>query len=167
MFRYVEAPHDLDEMPNERLTVFLGGSIELGKADNWQNEVKDFLNQHPYSNFIDVFNPRREGPWEQEWMNDYSEGPFKEQVDWELHKQKECNLLIYYFARDTISPISLLELGLFYKKKPIVAADPGYLRLGNLMITKEHFNFEVVLGWNNFIDMIDHRVNDLMQRIDH
>lgn len=163
MMRYAEAPQCLDEDSSKRIKLFLGGSIELGKADNWQKQVTEFLIKHKYANHLDVYNPRREGPWDQTWMENFSQGPFREQVEWELIHQKQSDLLIYYFANDTISPITLFELGLFHTKNPIVAADQGYLRLGNLMITSEHFNFDVLLGWGQFIEALDKRINQMIE----
>ena len=144
-----------------RIKIFFGGSIELGKAEDWQTKLADELATHDLSDRIDIYNPRRSGAWKTEWMNNYESGPFYDQVDWELRHQNDADLIVYYFAADTISPITLLELGLFHAQKPVIGADPKYLRIGNLMITKNHFGFDVNLGWDAFLAALKNRLDKL------
>ncbi len=143
-----------------RLKVFVGGSIENGAAEDWQKKLSEFISTRPYSAYIDYFNPRRDD-WHPEWPNDYNFPPFKQQVDWELKHQKDADLIVYYFAGNTMSPITLLELGLFYDRKPVVGYDPAYKRVGNLEITKDHFPMDIHQGWDSFIKALDARLEIL------
>lgn len=139
------------------VSLFLGGSIEQGKAEDWQRDTIDFLSQTPYADKIVLLNPRRV-EWDASWPNTPDFPPFKEQVEWELHAQEKADILLYFFAKDTISPITLLELGLFKDKNPIVGCDSGYLRRGNVQITGKHFNFEVHLGLKAMLDAVLNRL---------
>lgn len=56
-------------------TVFLAGSIEMGKAEDWQQKiieaVKDFK--------VVIFNPRRDN-WDSGWIQSIDNPKFREQV---------------------------------------------------------------------------------------
>ena len=158
MIRHFIAPEQADKGQG-RIKLFFGGSIELGKAEDWQARLFDHLCARPYADQLDVYNPRRGGSWDPSWNNNESCAPFREQVDWELYHQKDADLLLYYFAADTISPISLFELGLFHGHKPVVGVDPAYTRIGNLMVTKDHFDLDINLGWDEFIKALEQRLS--------
>ena len=122
----VKSPHAY------RLThpaIFLAGSIEMGKATDWQKEVKEALDG------LDglILNPRRE-KWNSKWIQRISNPEFRRQVEWELKALERADIIFFYFVADTISPISLLELGLFKDKKIIVCCPDGYWRKGNIEV---------------------------------
>jgi hypothetical protein len=159
--RHIQAS---DEFPKDenRIKIFLGGSIEMGKADHWQQNLVDQLSKESFDRPLDLYNPRHNREWKTEWMNDYEPGtPFHTQVDWELRHQKDADLLLYYFAADTISPITLFELGLFQQQNPVIGMDPAYLRAGNLVVTKEHFDLHIHTGWDDFYDALVKRIRSL------
>ena len=89
-------------------SIFLAGSIEMGKAENWQEELAHGL----YCNQYNVFNPRRDD-WDSSWEQSYENPQFFQQVSWELNAMEHADFIIMYFSPGTISPISLLELGLY------------------------------------------------------
>jgi hypothetical protein len=111
-------------------TVFLAGSIEMGKATNWQEEVSFVFDKKKFN----VLNPRRED-WDASWVQEFTNPQFYQQVDWELRGQEEADFILMYLAPETISPISLLETGLFADSgKLYVACPKGYARRGNVEI---------------------------------
>ena len=67
---------DLQQAGN-RFTIFLGGSIEMGKAENWQQRMESEL-QAPGE--VCVFNPRRDD-WDSSWKQEIANLPFYEQVN--------------------------------------------------------------------------------------
>ncbi len=109
------------------ISVFLAGSIEMGAAIDWQCRVKDALQDLD----VAVLNPRREA-WDASWPQTPDFAPFREQVEWELVAQEAASLVIFYFAPDTKSPITLLELGLNARRRSIVCCPTGYWRKGNV-----------------------------------
>lgn len=115
----------------ERLTtpsVFLAGSIEMGHATNWQQQVEAALQRYP----ITIFNPRRDD-WDATWAQAITNPQFVAQVEWELDAQTQADRILMYFAPETQAPITLLELGLFAQTgKLVVCCPPGYWRKGNV-----------------------------------
>ncbi len=63
---------DLDPRPS----IFLAGSIEMGKAEDWQTQLTNLLTG------VRVFNPRRDD-WDPSWTQSITNPNFKEQVEWE------------------------------------------------------------------------------------
>ena len=118
-----------------RPKVFLAGSIEMGRAGDWQQDVQDALAD------LDVvlLNPRR-ADWNPEWRPEADEPEFRRQVEWELEALERADLVLMYFAPGTQSPITLLEFGLYARSgKLLLAAPAGYFRKGNLDITAERY----------------------------
>lgn len=117
-------------------SIFLAGSIEMGKASNWQDTFTEALADLDGT----ILNPRRDG-WDSSWEQSISNPKFKEQVIWELDMLTKANYIALYFDPNTKSPISLLELGLFSNtKKLIVCCPEGFWRKGNVDITCEYYN---------------------------
>lgn len=155
---YAPTPYSF---PRDKISIFLGGSIELGQADNWQQRLTGFLTGKPYSDKLVLLNPRRED-WDQSIPTQDPDHPvLAEQINWELVCQDKADLVIYFFAADTISPITLFELGLYRDRQPVVGASPAYKRYGNLKLTAKHFGFPVHTGWDNFLRALNLRLSSL------
>ena len=121
--------------------VFLAGSIEMGKADNWQVKILDFL-KGKEEEYI-VLNPRRDD-WDSSWEQKMTNPQFNEQVTWELNALDSSDIIIMYFDPNTMSPISLLELGLHASShKMIVCCPEGFWRKGNVDIVCDRYNIPV------------------------
>ncbi len=131
--RVIVAPDDFRTAlaADGAVSLFLGGSIEQGKAVNWQHDLLTCLKDQPFAHRLAVLNPRRPD-WDASWPNDPAFPPFREQVEWELAAQDQAAILLYYFAPGTVSPITLFELGLYHARNPVIGADPDYTRFGNL-----------------------------------
>src|SRR5687768_10220184 len=88
--------------------VFLAGSIEMGRAEPWQQVLEQYLaDAHCL-----ILNPRRE-EWDESWVQSIDNAQLREQVEWELAAQEQADLIALYFSPGTQAPITLLELGLF------------------------------------------------------
>ena len=139
---------------DKRTKIFLGGSIDLGKAENWQAKVEQSLSN---SNVI-LLNPRRDD-WNKDWKPVSSDKNFRIQVEWELNALEQADYIIMYFAPQSQSPISLLELGLYAKtKKLLVVCPEGFWRKGNVDIVCEKYKIEM-------FDSIDSLLNTLKTKI--
>jgi hypothetical protein len=136
--KVIKPPHAIAERTLGHPTIFLAGSIEMGKAEDWQTKIaEDFT--------IDVtfFNPRRE-EWDSSWTQDVENPQFYQQVNWELNALEKSDLIFMYFAPGTQSPISLLELGLFaHTGKMIVCCPEGFWRKGNVDIVCDRYGIPV------------------------
>src|SRR5271154_863946 len=89
------------------LCIFLAGSIEMGKAEDWQAKLFHSIMSHN----VTVYNPRRDN-WDPSWKQDISNPFFKEQVVWELDHIDLADIVVFYFDPTTMSPITLMELGI-------------------------------------------------------
>jgi hypothetical protein len=110
----IQAPN---EIPNVKTNtkIFLGGSIEMGKAIDWQRELIERLKDE----MITFLNPRR-SDWDSSWTQEITNPKFKEQVDWELNGLDIADIIVMVFDPNTMSPISLLELGLHASSEKMV-----------------------------------------------
>lgn len=131
------APEEYDRWEHSKTAkVFIAGTIEQGASRDWQQEVIDRLDDLD----VVVFNPRRTN-WDPTWPQDASFAPFREQVEWELDRLDDSDLILLSLMEGTKSPISLLELGLHANYgKLIVHCDPGFWRRGNVEIVCQRFN---------------------------
>ena len=135
----VVSPQALPE-PDGRPRLFLGGSIDMGNAPDWQAAMTEALSDMD----VVVLNPRRPD-WNKDWKPIASEPEFRRQVEWELAALEASDVIVIYFAPGTQSPISLLEMGLFARTgKLIVLAPDGFWRKGNVDITAEFYGVKQV-----------------------
>lgn len=109
--------------------VFLAGSIEMGTARNWQQEVVDSCKDYPFV----FFNPRV-ADWDTELDPTILSYELNNQIKWEQDHLEEADILFFFFQEKTISPISLLEYGQYHnRKETILVVEPKYFRRGNLL----------------------------------
>lgn len=136
--------------------MFLAGSIEMGRAVEWQTEVVRSL-EHVDNLFI--INPRRDD-WDASWVQSIENKQFNQQVSWELKGLEEADLIIYYFVPGTQSPISLLELGLYANtnKMVLVCCPEGFWRKGNIDIVCDRYSIPTY-------ENIDFMIKDLMKYV--
>ena len=118
-------------------SVFLAGSIEQDVAEKWQDKVILAL---AHLN-ITILNPRRK-QWDASWIQSIDNPQFREQVNWELAALERADIVIVYFDKNTKSPITLLELGLYAnsKKNVLVCCPQGFWRKGNVDIVCQRYN---------------------------
>lgn len=110
--------------------VFLAGSIEMGKAEDWQSETTQFFNELDWG----VFNPRRDD-WDSTWKQDFDNPQFFQQVSWELNALDVADFILLYLVPETLSPISLYEFGRYSTSGRIAVVCPeGFWRKGNIEI---------------------------------
>ncbi len=132
--------HPPTPAPNtNRPSIFLGGSIDMGKAIDWQAQVIESL--HDVS--VDLYNPRRPD-WDATWEQSFHHQGFRGQVEWELDHLDRATLAFFYFDPKGLSPITLMELGLHARSgKVIVCSPPGFWRRGNVEIVclRHHIPF--------------------------
>jgi hypothetical protein len=136
MIKILKPTDSLEPLVNEyrKRSVFLAGSIEMGTAAKWQDEVIQSLT--PATNRCEGFllNPRCD-----QWTN-HSQSkdnpPFVAQVKWEMRGIGLSDTVAFYFDPNTRAPITLFELGwcLASGKSCIVCCPGSYWRKGNVDI---------------------------------
>ncbi|KAF1943636.1 hypothetical protein EJ02DRAFT_453112 [Clathrospora elynae] len=130
-----------------KFSVFTAGSIEMGKAVQWQKQMVTMLSPLP----ITVNNPRR-GQWDPDATQEARNEAFREQVEWELSALEQADVICFFFDCTTMSPVTMLELGLWAASdKVIVCCDKRFWRAGNVHIVCERYGIPSV---DNFEDLV-------------
>ena len=111
-------------------SIFLAGSIEMGRAARWQDELIEHLSDLSAL----ALNPRRDA-WDASWAQTTGNPEFVAQVEWELAALEAATVIAMYLYPETLAPISLLELGLFARSgRMIVCCPDGFHRKGNVEV---------------------------------
>jgi hypothetical protein len=135
------------EVPAADRVVFLAGSIEQGAAEAWQARLTAALDPE----HLVVLNPRRD-EWDASWRQSIDEPKFRDQVMWELDGLERADVIAMWFAPETKSPITLLELGLHVRGGKLVVGCPeGFWRRGNLEVVCARFDVPLLATWDAFV----------------
>jgi len=129
--RLIKAPNKYE---HDKLCLFLAGSTKMDKAKDWRSYVAQKLS----SLDITILNPIRDD-WGPSWGQSIKDEKFREQVEWELDAMHNADIILFYFAPSTKSPISLMELGLHIEDNIVVCCPDGYWRKGNVDIVCERY----------------------------
>jgi hypothetical protein len=123
--KYVEAfspefPNEYHPQPGE-VSLFLGGGIT--GCENWQAIITAGLKNNSSDDLV-VLNPRRAN-----WPMNDPEASTK-QIDWEYRHLKLATMIMFWFAPETLCPITLFEYGkwLVGNKPLFVGCHPDYKR---------------------------------------
>ena len=132
----IKPPFSISKNHKREKIIFLAGSIEMGRAEDWQKIVEDYFTA--FDNYT-LLNPRRDD-WNSDWKQAFENPHFYQQVNWELNGLEKADHIIMYLDPNTKSPISLLELGLFAaSNKLLVCCPEGFWRRGNVEIVCEKY----------------------------
>ncbi len=135
------------------LKIFLGGTIEMGAASNWQDKAIELLRAKCQHETV-VFNPRRDN-WDSSWQQSINNRDFKWQVEWELAALRMVQVIYFNFEKDSRSPITLMELGIasqFRGPQVKVCCPDGFWRKGNVEVL---CNLNNIPLYNTLEDMIE------------
>lgn len=136
MCEVIYAPNEINK---RSFSVFLCGSIDQGKAKDWQQEIEDKLKDED----VILFNPRRPD-WDSSWEESITNPQFREQVEWELNALEEADMIVVYFDPKGKAPITLMELGLHKDDKMVVCCPNGYHKKGNVDVVCHKYNIKQV-----------------------
>jgi hypothetical protein len=145
-------PRSIDQShPSGNKKLFLAGSIDMGKAEKWQQQVEDSISDFP----VTVYNPRCDD-WNPDLRQDISEPEFSYQVNWELDNIEASDVLFFYFSPGGPAPITLMELGKASPrgKSVIVCCPDGYWRKGNIQVLCKRNGLDLY-------DTLDEAINQL------
>lgn len=111
----------------DNIKLFLAGGIT--NCADWQAEAIKEVNA--FYNRLTVYNPRNPN-------YDVNDPSMEErQICWEFDKLSKANIIVFWFAKETLCPITLLEYGKYAlaSTKPIVVGvDPEYKRKNDIII---------------------------------
>jgi hypothetical protein len=123
-------------------------------AKPWQQELTSKLSECNFD--IRILNPRRDDfdvSQEQSINNPY----FKEQVNWELDGLDRADLIVMYLQPDTLSPISMMEIGIYintldWNKQMVICVPDGFWRRGNIEVLVDRYPYHCTL-LNSYQDL--------------
>ncbi|UPX18022.1 uncharacterized protein EKO05_0008346 [Ascochyta rabiei] len=151
------------ESPTYReFSVFLAGSIEMGRAVQWQKHMATFLSTLP----ITVNNPRR-GHWDPAATQEAKNESFRHQVEWELSALEKADVVCFFLDVSTMSPVTMLELGLWAKSnKVIVCCGKKFWRAGNIHIVCERYGIPFVETFEHLVPAIKNMLVEKGMKLD-
>jgi nucleoside 2-deoxyribosyltransferase len=146
-----------------KYSVFLAGSIEMGKAVQWQKHMADFLSPLP----ITVNNPRR-GKWDPRATQEAKNEAFRHQVEWELCALEKADVICFFFDVNTMSPVTMLELGIWAQsKKVVVCCDKRFWRAGNIHIVCDRYKIPLVETFEGLVPLIEGMLEKKGMKLDN
>ena len=131
----VKPPFKFEEY-DQKIWIFLAGTIDMGNSEDWQKKVEYFFKDN---DDVVIFNPRRDN-WDSSWEQKITNPQFKEQVEGELNYLDNSDIIIFNFLPDSKSPVTMLELGLHVKDNIYVCCPDDFYRSGNIHIICERYN---------------------------
>jgi len=117
---YIEAPsHDMPE--RGRISVFLAGGIT--DCPDWQAEAKAMFEDSAVAGGVTLFNPRRA-------TYEHTSMAAAQQVRWEYDRLRQAQVILFWFPKETLCPITLYELGAWSMtgKPMVIGAHDDYAR---------------------------------------
>lgn len=148
-------------VPDRKVKIFLGGSIDMGSAENWQDRLTNDLSE--YGDDLVLANPRRDD-WDSTWKQDPTpKTQFFEQVSWELYHQETATFIVYYFAANSMSPITLLELGLFAGNNVLVCCPTEFYRYGNVKMVCDRYHIAMTETYEDMLDKLKAGIDQVLR----
>jgi hypothetical protein len=119
-------------------SLFLAGGIS--SCPNWQEEVAKALSKIE----LTIFNPRRKN------FDVLNPAETEAQIEWEYHRLRQADYIIFHFSAATLNPITLFEYGaaLEREQKLFVNVHPDYQRKTDIEIQTRLKRPEIVLTYS-------------------
>jgi hypothetical protein len=141
-----------------RPSIILYGAIQSDPTKDWQTHLTASLSDLP----IAILNPRRDD-WDSSWVEDISFPKFKEQVEWEMDYAQIADVIVFYFAPEALTPVTLLELGMYAGTgKAVVCCPEGFYKRGNVQMVCRRYGIDLVATLDELNEAVRAR---LMQRL--
>lgn len=144
---HIIAPTSILDRDYDKPSIFLAGTIEMGKAERWQDDVAFQLKDR-----YNIYNPYRkafDADVEQRYYNDY----FYRQVNWEMDAMNAADHILCHLLPDSKSPITLMEIGLYARSgKLAISCSSQFYRYGNIEILCERHNIPLYTSLGDLVD---------------
>lgn len=129
----------------------------MGTAEHWQKRIANDLGHQ--KRLMYVFDPRRDD-WDSSWEQNIHNDQFNTQVSWELEHIEKADLVVFYFDKNTKSPITLLELGLVAGRgqRAIVFCPEGFWRKGNVDIVCDRYSIPMAETYEDLVAFVKSHV---------
>ena len=137
--------------------LFLAGSIEQGKASDWQSDAIKFYGAQQELDELVIVNPRRE-IWDATMEQKIENREFNFQVSFELDHLEKADAVVMWLEPGTLSPISLFELGLLtgwtsagLLNKLVIGCPEGFWRKGNVEVVTSRYRIQLVSTFDEML----------------
>ena len=140
-------------MPSSGVKIFLAGSIDQPEDNHWRKRAIDFMrdswfNAKENNTSITVYSPRRD---DNTWLPEYE----NEQATWDMSMLAMVDYIVLHLTGDTISPVSLLELGMFAGDPRLrLSVDDSYSRKQIVELYYTYYGNMVYSSWLDSITEI-------------
>lgn len=104
---------DISQIPRDKEYIFLAGSMVTEPEVNWRQTVVNNL-QESY-HFLDPTNPNH---------NSLGDVEMREHIKWEFNGLRIADYIILNFLPDSLSPISMVELGMYIATRKLIVVCP-------------------------------------------
>ena len=134
------------------LSLFLAGGIT--KCTDWQAEIALRLSRFD----ITVFNPRRK-------ITPKGYLDIVKQIEWEYYRLRRVTIVAFWFAPETLNPITLFELGATLARghsEIIVGVSPKYKRRLDVIEQCKLQHQQVMTGFDQFTQEIKSKIETLL-----
>ena len=143
----------------KRPSVITFGAIQSDPSKDWQTSLASSLSDLP----VDILNPRRDD-WDSSWKEDISFPKFKEQVAWEMDYAKVADVIVFNFVPGTLTPITLLELGMYAGTgKAIVCCPEGFYKRGNVQMVCLRYGIDLLETFDDLMSNVRVRMEGLLR----
>lgn len=105
--------NDISQITQDKECIFLAGSMAKEPEVNWRQTVIDNLEENYH--FLDPTNSNH---------NSLSDAEMHEHVMWEFEGMRIADYILINFISDSLSPISLVELGLHTATDKLIVVCP-------------------------------------------
>jgi hypothetical protein len=156
MAQIIKPGHD-DQETHFHPSIFLAGSIEMGKAEDWQVRIENELSDYE----VTIFNPRRDD-WDSSWEQKSTNPQFHYQVNWEMDRLEEADIIFLYLSPETKSPISLMELGMHKHDLIMVCCPEGFWRKGSVDIVCQRYGIPQYESLDEAIAALKSRIHQII-----
>jgi hypothetical protein len=143
-------------IPTSGIKIFLAGSIDQPEQNNWRDQAinhieHSWFNSPENNSSITVYSPRRAEEWSFELEN--------EQAAWDTSMLAMVDYVVLHLTGETISPVSLLELGIFLTHPKLhLSIDDSYTRKHVVELYYTYYGCnEVYSSWINSISAISEK----------
>ena len=156
--KVVYAPMKSAREDSTKVDIFMAGSIEMGRAHDWQTMLGYVLSREEAVGRI--FNPRRMD-WDSNWKQSADNPEYSQQVNWELNHIEKADIIFFNFVPGTMSPITLAELGyvLGLSKLMVVCCPDEFWRKGNVDIMCQRSGFKAFNNYEESVEKLIDAVN--------
>jgi hypothetical protein len=153
----VITPENVPRTNPRHPVLFLAGSIEQGKASNWQARAIEHFSSRYQGEDLNIVNPRREN-WDAALEQKFENREFNWQVSFELEHLEKADAVIMWLEPGTLSPISLFEFGLLTGwtamgglNKLIIGCPDGFWRKGNVEVVTNRYRVQLVSSFEELL----------------